>query len=78
MEKKVQTLFPYDVCKYLLLFRKQVIEEHTSFDSSLCRCLHEGTYKHEDLFESVKLCLYVQYKTFAGVIIGPLGQPLKN
>ena len=56
-----------------LTIKEQIIEEHTSFDSSLHRCifpllkdvhapcLHERTYKNQNLFEiltrNVSLCI---------------------
>ena len=42
-------------------------------------CLHEGTSKNEDLFQSLtEICLCVLNKTCTGVNIGPMGQPLKK
>ena len=42
--------------------------------------LHEVTSKNEDLFEGLtgKVCLYVLYKTCAGVNIDPMGQTFKK
>ena len=42
--------------------------------------LHEGTFKNEDLFEksTEKMCLYVLYKTCAGVNIDPMGQTFEK
>jgi hypothetical protein len=41
--------------------------------------LHEGTSKHEDLLKVwLKMCLYVLYKTCAGVNIDPMGQTFKK
>ena len=50
------TLFPYDLCKCLLLFRKEAIEEWTSFNSFFTDAHPHLQWKHptnEDLFESL-------------------------
>ena len=40
---------------------------------------HEGTFKNDDLFESLtEKCVYVLYKTCAGVNLGPMGQTFKK
>ena len=60
---------------------KQVIEEQTSFDSSLHKrpCLHEGISKNEDLFKILtEMWLYVLYKTCARVNKDPMCQNLKS